>query len=638
MPAGVSEDVSLLDSFRADPDPEPPPLDRGFHRGQVRPLPGLVRPQDLAPRPRLSLPEAAVPERFQLPAPRQVDDQVPSVVHRYPLPGLGRETFPGREWTPYEAALCAQADRQIVEDCSYFYFRSPEWDTPQLPAVAELSGRFPYAVTAEGVVCDSFTGEVLEEETEALAVAQRKAKAGRFYASALAERLVGGPVHLGQDDCGEMILLGAHGEELQAGPGEAKILRAAALLLLEAATPWAAIGQDDSKPGKARVYGVGGSGYAPGFRLSPGYQRKHAASSRKEARKMVKLLRRRLGFVSYEQSKEQGGQVRPVALTLTSPTIDPGLLVGLLISDETEEKRLFRAWELFRKRQAWIDRVFGGFRGYEITRQVHTDGWMTFHPHFHILAFAKYMEQAGMALEWWDCLRTATEEVYGFDLDSLYDSEDRDAKDRTALDRARSASLYVQAIRPKVKPGAVRDALGHREGPMTLEDALQETLKYACKADKIATYERDLERPGELRATGLPTEYLQKEIYRRSCRIFECVGAARSIWTPPEWCELAGKVSEELLAELTGEATKRAAERAAEAASCSLDTPPISDGELDGTPAQGRRTLRKLMDELSLHQWLQVASARAFKSLDSLRAGLQKKGFFVPELVFESPG
>jgi len=281
MPAGVSERGTLLDSFRPDLGQESVPLDRGFRRGQVRPLPGLVRPEDLVPRPRLSLPEVSVPERFKQPSKREVDDQVASVIHRYPLPGLGWETFQGRAWTPYEEALCAQAERQVVEDCSYFYFRSPEWETPQLPALDELPGRFPYAVTDDGVVCDAFTGEVLAEETEALSVAQRKAKAGRFYASALAERLVGGPVHLGQDDCGEMILLGAEGQELHAGPGEAKILRAAALLLLEAATPWAAIGKDDSKPGKARVYGVGGSGYAPGFRLSPGYQRKHAASSRK---------------------------------------------------------------------------------------------------------------------------------------------------------------------------------------------------------------------------------------------------------------------------------------------------------------------------------------------------------------------
>ena len=567
----------------------------------------------------------------------QVRDQVPGA-HIYPLPGLGHYTLPIRELTPYEEALCAQADRQITEECSHFYFNPPEWNEPRLPELKDLPGRFPYVVTDDGLVCDSFGGEVLPAETEALAVARRKAKAGRFYAGALAERLVGGQIGLGQDECGEMILLGPDGQELQAGPGEGKIWRAAALLLLEAATPWAAIGKDESKLGQARTFGVGGSGYAPGFRYSPGYQRKHAASSRKEARKMVKLLRRRLGLVSYDHAKAQGGQIRPVALTLTSPTIDPGLLVGTLVNDESEEQRLFRAWELFRKRQPWIDHVFGGFRGYEITRKIHTDGWMTFHPHFHLLAFAKFMEQARFSLEWWDCLRSATQKIYGLDIDDLYDNEIRDDKGRTALDRARSASFYVQAIRPKAKPGGVRDDMGHKEGAMTLEDALQETLKYACKADKIATYERDLERPGEMRATGLPTDYLQAEIFRRSCRIFECVGAARSLWTMPEWCTAALGVSPELLAELTGEAAKLAAQKAAEEAACSLDTPPIPDGDQMEAVARGRRTLRTLMDELPLHQWLQVASARAFKSLESLRAGLQKKGFVMMDLAFESPG
>jgi len=538
------------------------------------------------------------------------------------------EWSPG--WTPYEDVLHAEEDRWLSqESCGMVPEGAP------LPSVRDLRGRYPFIVTDDGLVVDPLTGEVQQAETDALLMATRKAKAGRFYASALAERVVGGALSLGTSDDGEVVLYGPDGEELYAAKGEAKELRAAALLLLEAATPWAAVGHelgDDGKPKKGgRIFGIGGSGYAPGLRHSPGHQRKCAFRSRKEARKMVRLLQKRLGHVSYDASKEAGGNILPVAFTVTTPTIDPCLLPGVMVTEECEERRMFMAWALLRKRSLWTKHMFGGFRGYEITRKVFGDGWITFHPHFHLLMFAKFIEQAALAAEWWDCLKIATLAVYGFDIDTIYDDTSRSEKGTTALDRATTASIYVQAVRPKAKRGQVRDELGHTAGPLSLEDAIQETLKYCTKADKIATYERDIENPERLVATGLPTDYLRQEILRRSCRVFECVGAARGKWEPPEWCQVAAGVSPELLEELRGEAAKAAS-------LCSLDTPPIADGSSDGTSAKPRVTLRTLMDELPLHEWLQIASRRAFASLEHLKKGLEKKGYWVLDLCFESPG
>lgn len=601
---------------------------------------------------------------------------------------------------------------------------------PLDPFLVEVAIMTSYVITDDGEVVDPDSGQVLEVETRALTKARLEAKASKYYASALAERLVGGRVSLGTSDDCQTILLDARGEEILAAPGEGKIHRAAALLLLEAATPWVALGKEKDDDGNmvpnGRTFGIGGSGYAPGFKMSPGYQRKHSAASRKELRQKCKLLQRRLAAITYDRSKKAGGEIRPLALVLTTPTIDPSLLSGIMVTEESEERRLFMAWQLLRKRDLWKDNVFGGFRGYEITRKYFSDfGVMLFHPHFHLLIFARFIEQWMLAQEWWDCLRIATMAIYGgFDISSLYDptkcfskdssskwsqkSEDK-FKHRTQLEWAITASVYIQAIRRKAKPGSVRDELGHREGPTTLESAIHETLKYCTKADKIAAYERDLERPGEMKATGLPTDYLQREIYRRSCQIFAKLGAARSTWTLPEWCEMADGVSKELVAELLGEAAKKAAQdicearnadavlaqeaseelRALQAANlarevfsahkmaafahliesdseapndarllageareraevdlhrattCLLDTPAISDGDPDGTTAKKRLTLRDLMDTMPLHEWLQIASRRAFNSLQYLQDGLRKKGYFVTEFIditWASPG
>lgn len=477
-------------------------------------------------------------------------------------------------------------------------------------------------VLDDGTVIDPASGEILEAETESLRVAKRKAGASEYYASALADALVGEHVTLGLCEDGDMVLLGEDGRVLVEEPGQGYYLRYAALLLLESQTPWTAVGK--AKDG--RIFGVGGAGYCPGVRFSPAYQRKQAARSRKVAREFRRVVQNRLEAVRYRVSRDAGGKVLPVAWTMTTPTLDPAIVSG--VSEAKEEERLFLAWTSFRKTDLFKAIVFACFRGYEITRKVHWDGVLTFHPHFHLLSWAKYADQILLARTWWRCLKAATQEVYKFDLDDLYDDEEKDEKGRTALDRAISACLYVQVVKKRVKDrGKVRDEIGHREGPTSLEDAIQETMKYTTKADEIACYKVDPEDPRRKIRTGLPTGFLRTEIERRSPRAFERLGAARSKWEAPDWCEWREGITQSRQMELVGEAAKRA--------SCSLDTPPISDGEEE---KKKRETLRSLMHTLDLHRWLQIASRRAFSSLEHLEKGLQAKGFWVPALAGGPPG
>jgi len=228
--------------------------------------------------------------------------------------------------------------------------------------------------------------------------------------------------------------------------------------------------------------------------------------------------------------------------------------------------------------------------------------------------------------EWWECLRIATRKYYRFELEDLYPDPEK-------LGWAVKASAYIQVVTAKMsrKRSKMHDTLGHREGPTSLEDAIQECLKYCTKVDEIACYVPDPERPGEMMISGLPTDYLRREILRRSPRTFATLGAARSNWEMPEWCEPASGVSPELMAELTGEATRAAAKAAREASSCLLDTPQINDGEGSGELARRPPTLRKLMLTMDLHRWLQIAAARASSSLEFLQDALQKKGYWIPE-------
>lgn len=466
------------------------------------------------------------------------------------------------------------------------------------------------------IVVDPTSGEVLDTITEAYRTALYRRASSSRYAAALAESIAGGQVRLGRDDTGDVILLDADGHEVMAKPGEGLAWRAAALLLLESETPYAVVGRHGD-----RTFGMGGSGYGASLRYAPAYQRRLSVRSRKKTREAIKQVRRRLWAVAYDT--HEAGKVLPVAWTLTTPTLDPSVVPG--VSETREEKRMFEAWSLFRKLEIFKTTVFAAFRGFEVTRKSFWDGAVLHHPHFHLLAWARYAPQADLAEAWWACLCTATRSTYGFKLEDLYPGQEERA-------RAVKACVHVQAVKKRVKrKGRVMDGLGHREGCTSLEDAIQETLKYCTKADEIACYLPDPEHPGEWVVSGLPGDYLRAGILLRSSRVFECVGAARSRWKAPEWCEARDGLSPEMLADLSGAAAREAAR------SCSLDTPAISDGAPVGEPskdeARRRETLRSLMAALDLHAWLQIAARRAFSALEHLEAGLKAKGYWVPAMT-----
>jgi hypothetical protein len=226
----------------------------------------------------------------------------------------------------------------------------------------------------------------------------------------LAEALAGGKVRLGRDDVGETILLDADGQELMAAPGEGLDLRAAALLLLEAQTPYGVVGRHQE-----RLFGMGGSAFGASLRYAPAYQRRLSMRSRKKAREAIQSVRRRIWAVTY--NTKEAGRVLPVAWTLTSPRMDPSIVSG--ICEVKEEERLFLAWSLFRKLDIFKATVFAAFRGFEVTRKTFFDGVVLHHPHFHLLAWARYVAQADLAAAWWTCLRKATERIYGFELEDL---------------------------------------------------------------------------------------------------------------------------------------------------------------------------------------------------------------------------
>ena len=492
-----------------------------------------------------------------------------------------------------------------------------------------LGSRFPVVIQDDSglSVVDPHSGLPLASETDAIGDAFRKAVAGSNFAEALAEGLAGMPVLLSKDRWGRWSLVGEGGEVLHAAPGEGIHLRLAAISAMEGLTTCMAIGT--TKDG--RKYGIGSAAYVGGIRLSCSLQQRRSVKSRNILRACIDRIKERLAAVKYSQAWNNGcgGKILPAAITFTSPTLDPEVVKG--VSEPREERRLLASWELLRKRELFKIHVFGGVRGYEITRKVLSDLVILFHPHLHTLLWAKRISQDVLATEWWECLCAATWKEYRFHLSDLYPTKE-------ALGRAIKACVQVQAIRKK-QPGTMQsqDASEHPEN-LTFEGAIKETLKYMTKAQDVASY---ITGPhGERVRSGLPTDHLRSEAMRRSPRVFATVGAARLAWVPPEWCKRLDEVSDERWDELLGNAKADAAD----AMNRSLDSPPINDGAspvlsdaLPSTKQKAKVTrppnLKDLMHTLTLDDWLQELGKRADQATHFYRSGLRNKGFVVPDIA-----
>ena len=548
----------------------------------------------------------------------------------FPLPGLKRWARHRRVPLPVarEAAailrsLSEREERPIYDLADRAMdHQNTRWEVQQLlrceeEMLAELDqllvGWRPGLVQVDGALSlvDKETGEFLEAKTKellaAIKAAEWKAWRKRDQAEILAEAVAGQKVHLGWSPDNRRVLMDKEDRILEAGPGAGMGLRAAAYLLLEVEESYAAVTLDAGVPS----FGIGGAAASSTLRYSPGYQSSLAARSRRVAEERTNMVLSRLAQVTYEMEKEHGGSVRPIFMTLTGPELLSSL-VGREVTEEREEKRFINAWGLFRKTELWKTTVFAGFKGFERKPKMRTGREIRIHPHYHLLLWAKFFDHDELVATWWQCLRTATLEAYGYDIGS-------DANQMMAC-------ADVRSIRPKQRRS--KDYVeGEPSSIKTLGDAVQETLKYAVKPEDLA--QRD---PWTGEVVGLPAAFLVENIWRASCRVFECLGAARHGWKLPAWCSPREGVSKEEL--------ERQRQRAVRSTACQLDTTGISDEGLDPDapkkPKKRPPSVRAMVEHLGLTDWLQVAAERSVRSGAWFRRALQERGFIIlgpPEMA-----
>jgi hypothetical protein len=129
-----------------------------------------------------------------------------------------------------------------------------------------------------------------------------------------------------------------------------------------------------------------GTLYACGNRLCQSCVAKMSSRSRRELRGAVLTCRLFVGE-NWE------------FITLTMPTpIGVGLLETRAILD--------RAWQLFRRRAWWLERVRGHAKSEEFTF-----GRVGYHWHYHLLAVSRYVDFSELRAEWTECLGLAWAEA-----------------------------------------------------------------------------------------------------------------------------------------------------------------------------------------------------------------------------------
>lgn len=144
------------------------------------------------------------------------------------------------------------------------------------------------------------------------------------------------------------------------------------------------VGEDLHNEETGDLYDANGNFWGCGSRLCPSCVAKLSRRSRKQLR------------LALEDQKLFVGENYQF-VTLTMPNPDQSLLWTRGILD--------RAWQLFRKRDYFKERIRGGSKSEEFT--VTENGY---HYHFHLLCVSRFLNYDRLRREWTDCLRTAFKE------------------------------------------------------------------------------------------------------------------------------------------------------------------------------------------------------------------------------------
>jgi hypothetical protein len=378
------------------------------------------------------------------------------------------------------------------------------------------------------------------------------------------------------------------GELVEAGPGEGRAIRFALMHLLGAAPENHAVGlvEEVHEEGRKEIHEEGTAQTRHGSRLCSNYIEALRRRNRRTARRGLTRAHGSMSPAEWYQHRNphMRGRLAWTFLTLTLPRVENG-------SPFQEVRRFVRAFDLFRKRETWGDKVRAAVKGVELKINVFM-GNVGIHVHGHVLMLSRWWKWQDLRAEWFACVQRATLDIYGEGLDA-------------------------EALEARIEGGVITDVRTvrskHHEGEVPLEDALQETLKYVTKPDDWD----DLVKAGEVGHRML----LELEEVERWPRMFELLGAAR---------------------DRKGTAADPAT---AEGGRGFLDTACVNDGEakgpeeahpLDGTgqgtlcpdagalggpeagleasprppPQERAPSWRQLMDELPLAQWMAVMIER----------------------------
>ena len=289
------------------------------------------------------------------------------------------------------------------------------------------------------------------------------------------------------------------GEVLEAGPGQGRALRFAVMHLLGADPANHAVGvvRDVHEDGREEFHEEATAQTRHSSRLNTNYIEAMRRRNRKNARRAVRSCLKSLSAgEAFQHHRGLRGRMAWSLLTLTLPRVD-GMTPFL------EVKRINRAMDLFRKREAWKLRVRGAIKGVEMKLSVFM-GQVGIHVHAHLLILSKWWRWQDLRAEWFAAVCKATEDVYGVELDD-------------------------EALEGQVEGGVVTDIRTVRTkehaGEVDLEDALQETLKYITKPDDWDA----LVKAGQVGRDLL----LELEEIERWPRMFELLGKAREVKARP---------------------------------------------------------------------------------------------------------